>query len=287
MEAKTVSRPRTVAVPSFREVKLPSRMRQRNKGANKDNKAGITGYDLAHPINLVQHFNYELSACKFLVVVQYRGLWSEYCQNYLQEWESLALSIREQGGNLMAVTSQAAASAMKTARSLKLSYQCIGDPGHALRDYWKDQRYVTASLTSEDSPYYHKYHPNVRRYRFGMVQPTLLVLSRDHTVLYKWTAQPSLSNGFGVGGRPVPDEVLSFVQVRLQRHLLSKTQKPEEGDDEKPVSSQVDWVMVSDSPSLPVYSAIGYVHEYQLIVYIGLAILLLLAVMLQLYPKIR
>lgn len=51
-----------------------------------------------------------------------------------------------------------------------------------------------------------------RGYTNGMVQPSLLVLTDDMKVLFRWSINPSLMNGFGVSDRPNLKQIMELIK---------------------------------------------------------------------------
>ncbi|SAK49183.1 AhpC/TSA family protein [Caballeronia pedi] len=65
-----------------------------------------------------------------LVISFYRGVWCPYCNIELQSLQEALPTIRELGGNLVAISPQTAPNSRRSARENKLDFPILSDPGN-------------------------------------------------------------------------------------------------------------------------------------------------------------
>ena len=69
--------------------------------------------------------------------------------------------------------------------------QCYSDDTHKLRNYVTEQKYVEPFITggpgTEDQDLYHE----IRKYPWGVVQPAVLCIKPDASILYSWRIVPA------------------------------------------------------------------------------------------------
>ena len=66
------------------------------------------------------------------VLTFYRGAWCPYCNLQLRQYQQILPQIKEQGGNLIAVSPQTPDSSLDMAEKNSLQFEVLSDPGNAV-----------------------------------------------------------------------------------------------------------------------------------------------------------
>ena len=66
-------------------------------------------------------------------------------------------------------------------------FQCFSDPTNSLRNWLKDNNMIEVAVMSPEGDVYHE----IKKYVHGMVQPAVIVVKPDMTILAKWAQIPS------------------------------------------------------------------------------------------------
>lgn len=92
----------------------------------------------------------------------------------------------------------------------------FGDPEHLLVDYLIASNLPRPVITNPES---HRAHGWV--FDHGMVQPAVIALAADASVIFQWSTKPSLLNVAGKLDRPDPWDVWDRIEHRLDRVRLA------------------------------------------------------------------
>ena len=68
---------------------------------------------------------------------------------------------------------------------ISIYLQCLSDPTHVLRDYLNKEGLVTVNVTPKEKKSYYK------EFDQGIVQPGVICITPDRTVIYSWASQPN------------------------------------------------------------------------------------------------
>jgi hypothetical protein len=103
-------------------------------------------------------------------------------------------------------------------KEFNLRFTCYSDPTHKLRNYVAECNYINPRVSggenATDSTFY-KVHPKISQYKYGVVQPAVLCINKEKTVLFAWAIEPSTMNLGGASDRPVPADIWQVVQGKL------------------------------------------------------------------------
>ncbi len=125
-----------------------------------------------------------LSQSGFLFTVFYRGYWCPFCISYLRNLQSLSSQITSAGGTPLIITAESEENLSKTRASSGYTGLAISDPENAIAGELKVRFGLDAAISPKSG------YPN------GMVQPAVLVLKPDGTVVYNWAIVPKLVSCF-------------------------------------------------------------------------------------------
>lgn len=169
-----------------------------------------------------------LASGQTTVLVFYRGERSFFCRQWLRRWLTIpALDRRLELADVVILftTSQSQGKAFSVADQIAGQHSLLdrrlfffGDPEHLLVNYLTEQGISKPVITNPDS---HRAHGWV--FDFGMVQPAVVAITADSTVVYDWTSKPSLLNVAGKLDRPDPWDVWDCIERRLDRIRISKS----------------------------------------------------------------
>lgn len=70
------------------------------------------------------------------------------------------------------------------------------------------------STRSGNSKFY-SVHPAIKKYKYGMAQPAILIIDQEFKVLYRWAIVPSIQNIGGATDRPRPDQIMEFIFLKM------------------------------------------------------------------------
>ncbi len=68
--------------------------------------------------------------------------------------------------------------------------QCLSDPTHVLRNYLDGEGLVRLTVSPKDRHLYYK------AFTHGILQPGILCIKPDRTVLYSWASEPNEVSNF-------------------------------------------------------------------------------------------
>eukprot|EP00177_Eucheuma_denticulatum_P000250 GFKZ01000428.1.p1 GENE.GFKZ01000428.1~~GFKZ01000428.1.p1 ORF type:complete len:960 (-),score=202.78 GFKZ01000428.1:110-2989(-) len=161
------------------------------------------------------------------VLVFYRGERSFFCKQWLRRWLAIpAIDRRLELADvaILFVSSQSQGKAFSVAAQIAARRSALdhtvfffGDPEHLLVSRIKSLGFAHPVVTNPDS---HRAHGWV--FDYGMVQPAILALAADGSVLYQWVSKPSLLNVAGKLDRPDPFDVWDTIERRLDRIRILK-----------------------------------------------------------------
>ena len=172
-------------------------------------------------------FKRRQSAGRATVLVFYRAERSFFCKQWLRRWLSIPGFDRRldlADVFLLFVSSQSQGKAYSVADQIAGKKSILdtrvfffGDPEHLLVDYLAETGFAHPVVTNPES---HRAHGWV--FDYGMVQPAVLALASDDSVLYEWTSKPSLLNVAGFLDRPEPWDVWDKIEQRIDRIRITK-----------------------------------------------------------------
>lgn len=175
----------------------------------------------------MQLFKRRLASGQTSVLVFYRGERSFFCRQWLRRWLTIpALDRRLQLSDVVIffTSSQSQGKAFSVADQIAAQHSLldrrlffIGDPEHLLANALPQFGINKPIITNPDS---HRAHGWV--FDYGMVQPAIIAVSTDSTVIYDWTSKPSILNVAGKLDRPDPWDVWDCIERRLDRIRISK-----------------------------------------------------------------
>lgn len=116
----------------------------------------------------------------FLVLVFFRGAWCPFCTRWMPAWNKYIAPVLKRDGLILGISSMSQLSSKKTAAKWKLEYPLLGDPFNELATMYN------VDITFDD-----------KRYKHGMNQPAVVVLSRTGESVYYWKTNATLSQLFG------------------------------------------------------------------------------------------
>jgi peroxiredoxin len=122
----------------------------------------------------------EFKQHSFLVLLFFRGNWCPFCTRYMPAWNKYVSPVLKRDGLIVGVSSMTQSSSKKTAGNWKIEYPFIGDPFNELATMFN------VDITYED-----------KRYKHGMSQPAIVVLSRSGESIYYWKTNATLGQLLG------------------------------------------------------------------------------------------
>lgn len=147
----------------------------------------------------------------FTIKVFFRGDWCPWCNAYLRDFNAQLDTIRQLGGRVVGITSQAG---NQSAQSNNLGFDILIDEEN--REAKKHNIFITPKdetpLRDVDGAY-----PN------GMAQPGVVIEDANGTVLYRWAIVPSEMNFGGATDRPLVSDILAALE-----HILAHGAAPSE-----------------------------------------------------------
>lgn len=175
----------------------------------------------------VELFERRCRAGQSTVVVFYRGERSFFCKQWLRRWLAIPAIERRlelAGVAVLFVSSQSQGKAYSVAAQIAAHRPALdprvfffGDPEHLLVSHLGETGFAQPVVTNPDT---HRAHGWV--FDYGMVQPAVLAIAADGSVLYQWVSKPSILNVAGKLDRPDPFEVWDTIERRLDRIRISK-----------------------------------------------------------------
>lgn len=119
---------------------------------------------------------------------------------------------------IFAVTAQSQAEADQAVQQWGLNFKAWSDPQHKLRNYLSEEGLIDIVISggenATDSGFY-KVHPKIKLYKWGVAQPGVLCVNSEKKVLYSWAINPSIMNIGGASDRPVPADIWTVVQAKM------------------------------------------------------------------------
>jgi len=145
----------------------------------------------------------------FTIKVFFRGDWCPWCNAYLRDFNVHLDTIRNLGGKVVGITSQAG---NQSAPNNDLKFDIIVDEQNG--EAKKHNIFITPK---EDTPLrdVEGAYPN------GMVQPGIVIEDADGKVLYHWAIVPSEMNFGGAIDRPLVSDILGALE-----HILAHGAAP-------------------------------------------------------------
>lgn len=159
---------------------------------------------------------------KYTIFISYRGRWCMYCRHYLQQIAELKKTIGKSGGRVVAFCSQNQIKADEAKEHWELPFDyIIGDPENRFAKMLKANDYVQPIITGDegDEGYTGKNYVSFarkRKHMHGIVQPSLLIMTREMVTIFNWRIDPSLSNAQGAGGRPDIKKIVNLVVDKMK-----------------------------------------------------------------------
>lgn len=170
----------------------------------------------------LDHFVRRCRLSQSTVLVFYRGERSFFCKQWLRRWLAIPAIERRlelAGVAILFVSSQSQGKAFSVAAqiaarrpALDKSIFFFGDPEHLLVTHLEAAGFARPVVTNPDS---HRAHGWV--FDYGMVQPAVVAVAADGSVLYEWVSKPSLLNVAGKLDRPDPFDAWDTIERRLDR----------------------------------------------------------------------
>lgn len=170
----------------------------------------------------LDHFVRRCRLSQSTVLVFYRGERSFFCKQWLRRWLAIPAIERRlelAGVAILFISSQSQGKAFSIAAqiatrrpALDKSIFFFGDPEHLLVTHLDAAGFARPVVTNPDS---HRAHGWV--FDYGMVQPAVIAVAADGSVLYEWVSKPSLLNVAGKLDRPDPFDVWDTIERRLDR----------------------------------------------------------------------
>lgn len=126
--------------------------------------------------------------------------------------------IREQGGEIYAITSEPQTLASRAKEEWELSFDTIGDPHHEISDACLSRDWLDIHIKVDEEDFlqipvdgmsFEATHPK------GYFQAGVLVVDDTGRVLYRWKQVPSHANFGGALERPTAEHVWSQVEEKL------------------------------------------------------------------------
>ena len=125
--------------------------------------------------------------------------------------------MKAKGVELFAVCAQPQGPVDEMMSNYNLRYTCYSDITHVLRNHLAEKDYITPNISGgEDSTEtFYKLHPTIKNYKYGVVQPGVLCITKERKVLFTWVIEPGAKNIGGASGRPIPASIWEVVQTKL------------------------------------------------------------------------
>lgn len=105
--------------------------------------------------------------------------------------------VRELGGEIYGISAQGRKTCKRTQKTWRLNFTLMSNPNHSLINYLKASDVLKVEVCKNPMM-----NPNVIRYRHGMIQPGVLLITRDGVVVYSWSSVGGVTNLFGTTDRP-------------------------------------------------------------------------------------
>lgn len=131
--------------------------------------------------------------------------------------------IRELGGQIYGISAQGRKTAKRTQKTWRLNFDLKSNPNHSLINYLKASDVLKVEVCRNPMM-----NPNVVRYRHGMIQPGVLIITKDGTVVYSWSSEAGVTNLFGTTDRPSPKDVWYSHKPDLLEALQMETSSGQE-----------------------------------------------------------
>lgn len=174
------------------------------------------------PHTAVDLFTTRRAQNKATVLIFYRGERSFFCRQWLRRWFTIpAIDRRLDLADVVLVftSSQSQGKAFSMAEQIAAHHPLLdsrifffGDPEHLLVNALPEHTAARPVITNPDS---HRAHGWV--FDYGMVQPAVIAVAADSSIIYDWTTKPTLLNVAGKLDRPDPWEIWDRIERRLDR----------------------------------------------------------------------
>lgn len=142
--------------------------------------------------SLAEWFQAEVKEHRFTIVLFYRGGWCCSCEREMQSWVPWVNTFHKLGGYICGISSE---DIQCTKNKVKLNFETFSDESCSLANAY--------DLFIDTSPFF----SNFGKYKAGVIQPAILVVSQSSEILYYWKSIPSLKNLQGAIDRPKPAEI--------------------------------------------------------------------------------
>eukprot|EP01027_Heterolobosea_sp_BB2_P017846 GEZU01025240.1.p1 GENE.GEZU01025240.1~~GEZU01025240.1.p1 ORF type:complete len:196 (+),score=38.65 GEZU01025240.1:166-753(+) len=149
-----------------------------------------------------------IAASKFVVLIFYRGEFCLTCQSYIKGWNELNQEVNSYGGRVYGVSAQSQEFVDEAKRKWDIAFDMVSDPDNELAEH------LGVAVDYKGKPSYTNFlkamthfRPNVAidsTLQKAVIQPAVIVVSQDFTLLYKWILVPRAKNFFGAFDRPKP-----------------------------------------------------------------------------------
>lgn len=120
--------------------------------------------------------------------------------------------MNEQGGQIVAVSSQTNAVSLKAKKTWEIQFPMLGDPTCSVVNLMNERGWIDSVIEKKNGEIESMLGVH---YEVGMLQPAVLGLDKNGSVLYTWSCKPGPNNINGAIGRPKPKNVWKAVQLSL------------------------------------------------------------------------
>merc|ERR1712188_172902 len=138
------------------------------------------------------------------------------------------------------ISAQGRKTASKVQKMWRLNFTLMSNPNHSLVNYLKASGVLKVEVCKNPMM-----NPNVVRYRHGMIQPGMLIITRAGEVIYSWSAKAGVTNLFGTTDRPVPKDIWYSHKSKLLEALHLEMG---DGDEEHHVRRRGMFSVLQDVP---------------------------------------